>query len=249
MRGQVAEARRRYAEAGVLQLSHNLHQNYLSNTINSGVLERELGNFDAAFAQWERALPIAERLASVTSIACVKINVGEAHVALGECERAIPELEEAAAICRAAGERRLLCDAIVALGAARAQTGDAESGIALIREAIALRTEIKAARTLPNDYCFLIEALLDAGRNDEAAAAAAELQRLYEGAPDGQMFPTYILAVLARSAGANGEAASAKRFLAQGRRRFDARMAELPDDATRATYAALAFNRVFAAPS
>ena len=47
MRGHVAEARRRYAEARELQESHNLHQNFLSNTINSGVLERELGNFEA----------------------------------------------------------------------------------------------------------------------------------------------------------------------------------------------------------
>ncbi|HTA38268.1 MAG TPA: tetratricopeptide repeat protein, partial [Candidatus Acidoferrales bacterium] len=247
MRGQVAEARRRYAEAGALQESHNLHQNFLSNTINSGVLERELGNFDAAFAQWERAVPIAERLQSVTSIACIKINRGDAYVALGECERAIPLLEEAAAICREAGERRLLCDALVALGAARARTGDAKAGIAMMREAIAFRTEIKAARTLPNDYCFLIDGLLDAGRNDEAAAAAVELRKLYDAAPDGQMFPTYILATLARAADANGDAAGAKRFRDEGQRRFDARMAELPDDATRATYAALAFNRAFAA--
>ena len=156
----------------------------------------------------------------------MKINVGEAHVALGECERAIPELEEAAAICRAAGERRLLCDAIVALGAARARTGDVESGIELIREAIALRTEIKAARTLPNDYCFLIEALLEAGRNEEAATGAAELQKLYQAAPDGQMFPTYILATLARArrGEAGGSAASsAKRFLAEGKAPLEAR--------------------------
>ncbi len=246
MRGEVAEARRRYAEAGELQESHNLHQNFLSNTINSGVLERELGNFDAAFAQWDRALPIAERLESVTSVACVKINRGEAFVALGESERAIPELEEAAAICRAAGERRLLCDAIVALGAARAGSGNAESGIELIREAIALRTEIKAARSLPNDYCFLIDALLDAGRTNEATEAATALQALYDAGPDRQMFPTYILATLARSAEAAGAKTEAKRLLVEGKSRFDARIAELPDDETRATYAALAFNRVFA---
>ncbi len=248
MRGQVAEARRRYAEARELQESHNLHQNFLSNTINSGVLERELGNFEAAFALWDRALPLAQRLESVTSIACCKINRGEAFVALGEFDRAVPELEEAATICRAAGERRLLCDAIVALGAARARTGNAEAGIDLIREAIALRTEIKAVRSLPNDYCFLIDALLDAARNGEAAVAAATLQTLYEAAPDGQMFPTYILATLARAAQANGDNASSKRMLAEGKRRFEARMAELPDDETRVTYAALAFNRAFAAP-
>jgi predicted ATPase/DNA-binding SARP family transcriptional activator len=247
MRGEVAEARRRYREARDLQEGHNLHQNFLSNTINYGVLERELGNFAAAIAQWDKALPLAQRLESVTSVACCRINRGEALVALNEFERAIPELEEAVELCRTADEPRLLCDAMVALGNARASTGNADDGIAMMREAIALRTEIKAARSLPNDYCFLIDRLLDAGHIDEAKAAAADLRALYDAAPDRQMFPTYILAMLARTAQATGKKAEAKRLIAEGKRRFDARMAELPDDETRATYAAMSFNRIFAA--
>jgi DNA-binding SARP family transcriptional activator len=246
MRGDVTEARKRYAEARDIQKRHGLKQNLLANTINSGLLERELGNFDAALALWDVALPIAERLTSKSSIACCEINSGEALLARGDVATAIPHLERALELCREMGELRLLCDTTIALGCARARSGDLEGGLAMMREAIATRREIKAARTLPNDFCYLIEELLAAGRLDEAVAAAAELRRLYEDAPDKQMFPTRILATLAAVARAGGDPAAAEQFLAEGKRRFDARIAELPDSETRAAYAALDFNRTYA---
>jgi DNA-binding SARP family transcriptional activator len=245
MRGDIAEARRRYGDAIAIFERHNIRQNFLSDHINVGVFERELGNFDAAFAHWAIALPLAERMGAKSSIACCAINVGEALLACGDLEAALPKLEEALALCRDLGEPRLTCDALAALGFARVRAGDVEPGLALVREAIETRRQIKAARTLPNDYCFLIEALLEARRPAEAAAAAAELLALYEAAPDRQMFPTRILAALAGAARAAGNEGDARRFAAMGQRLFDARMAQLPDDATRASFAAMSFNRVY----
>jgi DNA-binding SARP family transcriptional activator len=249
MRGDVAEARRRYGEAVGLFESHGLLANYLANTINSGVLERELGNFDEALARWTRALPIAKKLASATSIACCEINVGDALLARGDITEAIVHLEAGAAICAETGELRLAADALVMLGSARTLSGETKIGVGLMREAIEVRTNIKAVRSLPNDFCFLVEGLLHAGMIEEATAAAAELRTLYEAAPQNQVFPTRILATLASAARATGAAADAKHFLMEGKRVLKARLAELPDDATRATYSALSFNAALLALS
>jgi DNA-binding SARP family transcriptional activator/tetratricopeptide (TPR) repeat protein len=245
MRGDVAGARKHYGEAVELFDRHGLTANYMANMINSGVLERELGNFDVALERWEKMLPVARELKAQTSIACCAINIGEALLARGDVAQALPKLEEALAICRKSAELRLVADAAIALGSAQVRSGHTETGVALMREAIAMRIKIGASRTLPNDYCFLIEALLDLERIEEAAAAAVELQTVYAAAPDKQMFPTRILAALARSAEASGAKAAAKRYLSEGRRRFAARMGQLPDDATRATYAAMDFNRIY----
>jgi ATP/maltotriose-dependent transcriptional regulator MalT len=229
---------------------HGLQQSYVMNTINLGCMERDTGNFAAALASWTRVLPMALQLGAKSSHACILLNQGEAALAQGDAAGAAETLDVALALCRELAEPRLVCGAAIALGAARARLGARDAGFALMREAIDLRRSTAGgSRALASAYCYLIEALLDDGDVAAASSAAAELLELHQSDPANRMFSTRNLAVLARAARANGDAVASDRYLNEGRRRFAERMSELPDDETRAGFAALAFNRDYCAPA
>ena len=248
MGGDIADARARFGEAIELAQRHGLMQSFVMNTINLGCMERDAGNYGTALSHWEGVLPLALQLGAKSSHACILLNVGEALLAQGDAARAIEKLEPALRLCREVAEPRLICGAATALGAAKARLGEREAGFALMREAIDLRRSTSGGtRALSSAYFYLIDELLDAGNAAEASAAASELLELYRAAPTDPMFQSRNLAVLARASRANGDDSAAERFFNEGRERFAARMAQLPDEETRAAFAALAFNRIYSA--
>jgi DNA-binding SARP family transcriptional activator len=248
MRGDLADARRRFSEALQMAERHGLTQSYVMNSINLGCMERDTGNFAAASGHWDRAIPLALQLRAKSSHACILLNQGEAALAQGDAAAAAAQLEVALARCREVAEPRLISGAATALGAAKARLGECDAGFALMREAIALRrSTVGGTRALASAYAYLIEELIDAGEPAAAAAEAAQLLELHRAADPDRMFETRNLSVLARAAKANGDDAAARTFIDEGRKRFAVRMAELPDEETRAAFAALAFNRVYGA--
>jgi ATP/maltotriose-dependent transcriptional regulator MalT len=248
MGGDIADARARFGEAIEMAERHGLTQSFVMNSINLGCMERDTGNFAAAMAHWERMLPLALQLGAKSSHACILLNQGEATLAQGDAVRAAEILEPALALCREIGEPRLVGGAAIALGAAKAALGDRNAGFALMHEAIGLRrSSVGGTRALASAYAYLIDASLAAGDAGGAESAAAELLDVHRGGAADAMFSTRNLTLLARVASASGDAAAAARYANEGRERFATRMAELPDDETRAAFAALAFNRDYRA--
>jgi DNA-binding SARP family transcriptional activator len=205
MRGDVAEARARYVEAADVFKKHSLRQYFSSSLIEAGEIEREAGDIESAVALWERALPLAQALDAKYSIAHCKLNLGEALLVRGDAKRALPMFEEALAICRELSDPRVICDAKIYVGSARAALGDRDVGIATMREAIAMRSEVTSGRRLAIDYCYLIDALLDADRIEEASTAASALLAIHESEPQKHPFPARVLNSLSRAAAASAD--------------------------------------------
>jgi DNA-binding SARP family transcriptional activator len=238
-----AEARRLFEKTGAQAHELGFTRYWLTNQINLGCVERELGHFERAVALWTAARPVARRANSGASLACCAINLAEAELERGSVRGALTEGRAGLKLAEKTGELRFVAEAEVLLGAAECAAGKAESGLARMRKGLALRRTLDSPRTLAVELCRYCNALLDANRLDDGAAVAAELRALYDADPEHQTYPGKVCLTLARAAVTRGDAAGAAKLRRRGRKVLEDTLARLSDPADRAAFAGLAENR------
>ena len=241
--GDVVAARKLTSELFEYVEQHNVRLNSLALRQNLGEIFEALalGNIDTAIETLEAVLTDAERLGQTSAICCSLINIGEVLVVRNEASRALPYLQRAYELTERSGEGRLHLDAKVALGAAEAASGSPMKGLRKLREMANERRH--SPRLHVGDLCSLIEALLRAGLANEAIPYAAELEAAYAEHRAGVQHPMRVCLVLSDAAEARGDAVSAKRYRFEGATLAKAALERLPDEETRANFAAMPFNK------
>jgi len=249
VRRDAAEVRAHYAEACLLFERLRQPQSLAATYVNLGVLELEVGRFEAAIRAFERAATLAERTASQNILGFAVTNSADAHRILGNLETAHAMALRALEIAEPTGDQRLLATVLGTLGSIRCSRGELQAGIASLRESVSIWRAVGSRQSLVEELGHLVEALLAGGAGAEDDACAGELRRLYEQEPDGQKNPARVLWLLARLARLRGDEASAASFEARGRAAAEAAFAALDPDADRAAYAAMPHNRDLLAPT
>jgi DNA-binding SARP family transcriptional activator/tetratricopeptide (TPR) repeat protein len=208
---------------------------------NRGVFEREIGQIDDALAFWDRAGSIGDAIGHRDSVATRLINRAEAEFVRRHLAQADALARRALEVSIETGEERLVAEALVLLGAVECARGEVAGGIVRMREGIARRVATEGIRSLADDLCYLVEALLAAQARDEAQIAAAELEAIAFPLSVAK-YPARVCLVLGLAARTAGDSATAERHLAEGRRILQARLALLePRDAQ--AHRELPFNR------
>lgn len=90
--------------------------------------------------------------------------------------------------------------------------------------------------------CYLVEALLDAGRLDEARSYGAQLEETFSNHALA-IHPTRLCATLARLAEETADAARAQKWKSQGLALLEAELGRFSDPADVTAYSSLPFNR------
>jgi DNA-binding SARP family transcriptional activator len=243
-RFECAAMREHYAAARSL-FENRCDWHALSVTlINQGALEREIGNFDEAVRLWSEGRD--GRFAEVQTpdrLFVTSINLAEAEFARGNVERALPLVQSALGHAVASAEHRLNAEALVLLGSIECARGDADTGLVHLRAGVAERRGLNTPRTLADDLCAFIDVLLDSERLSEVASLAAELEALFDRAPDRQRYPTRICLVLSRCYAAVRDERAAARWMARGAEILATQLARFADAVDAERFADLSFNR------
>ncbi|HEY0382892.1 MAG TPA: AAA family ATPase [Candidatus Elarobacter sp.] len=214
--------------------------------VDLGLFHTELGLLDRALEFYARAREIAGEI-GFPFVACVeRIDASYCYRLRGELGNAKDSAESALALAREIKSQHLESAALGTLGAAETVLGDDAAAIAHLARAVELRRPAGATPRLGDNLCALALASLHAGDADGARRAADELLALYDANPKLAPQPTEWLWTAAQVELARGGADAAHKLLRQAYSVMHARAAVIDDEATRAAYLALPFNRAVA---
>ncbi|MCX6605429.1 MAG: CHAT domain-containing protein [Acidobacteria bacterium] len=160
---------------------------------NLGILEANLGNWQASLSSYALALPIVQATGDRRRAALLVHNIGLAHLGLGDASQARPMFEKALAARQAVGDKRGEADTEGALGYTEISLNRPAEAIPHLERARILGTEsadkLAQVRTARNYG----EALRRLGRLAEAEtslrqglALASEIQERRQGAAIGE---------------------------------------------------------------
>jgi DNA-binding CsgD family transcriptional regulator len=128
------------------------------------------GDLQARFDALEEAVRLVAADPSSPARAQVWASYGDALVLAGREEEAAAAGEEALRTARELGAEGEAARALIVVGAAQAARGAFEAGIASLREACRLAEQQRIPDTLTRAYGWLGEALMQAGRLEDAVA-------------------------------------------------------------------------------
>jgi class 3 adenylate cyclase/tetratricopeptide (TPR) repeat protein len=132
----------------------------------------ELGEFGEAHRMASRSLAAAEKLSHPHSIAFACLGLGFVHLRQGAPTPAVAVLERALSLCESADLPAVLLEVALPLASAYAESGRAEDAIALLERAIAQALALRHRLGHVLRSGSMAEALLAAGRVDEAGPLA-----------------------------------------------------------------------------
>jgi DNA-binding SARP family transcriptional activator len=214
--------------------------------VDLGLFHTELGLLDRAMEFYARAREIAGEI-GFPFVACVeRIDASYCYRLRGELGAAKESAEAALALAREIKSQHLESAALGTLGAAESALGDGAAAIAHLARAVELRRPAGATPRLGDNLCALALAALRAGDMDGARHAATELLALYDANPKLAPQPTEWLWTAAQVELARDGTDAAHKLLRQAYSVMHARAAVIDDEATRAAYLALPFNRAVA---
>jgi DNA-binding SARP family transcriptional activator len=239
----VSAARAEYADCVRIERDLGLIDNETFTLMMSSDLEAAVGRFGRAAELLRLAVECTKRKADVRLEILCAYRTAQLELATGATESALLHAEKVAHEAEAFGEENVTALVWFVLGAAEVASGQRESGLEWMRRSVQARRRSPVPRGLVHDLAVYLGALLDAGRDAEAAAIAAELEPLFIADAKRQKAPGRIAVVLARAAGARGESAQALRFRQLGRRAVDYALSRLTDPEDRAAFSALPYNR------
>jgi predicted ATPase/DNA-binding SARP family transcriptional activator len=211
-------------------------QEYASVLTDEAAIEVELGRYDEAERLLANALPLAERIGWSIGAATCMLNMAEVHRCRSEFAQAREIALRALELARTTDYTKLRCTALVFSGWIECKLGDFDTGLARIGEGVELRRSSGAAWSLAADLCLCIEALLLAGRAEEAREAAKELEHIYVSDPQHQQAPAHICWTLARVRRAAGDDLGHRAYVERGREALERSCARFKDEAVRAAF-------------
>ncbi|MFL6193622.1 MAG: tetratricopeptide repeat protein [Thermoanaerobaculia bacterium] len=181
---------------------------------NLGVALRRKGDLAGARRRHEEALALRRKIGQKIGEVASLNNLGSVLLDLGELEAARRSFESASALARRIGHRSASASALFGLGEVLARQGRTADARQRHQEALAIRDQLGEKVALAESRLALASVVLDSGDAAGAAGlargAAEELGR--QGMTSGQ---AVALAMAARSAAVQGDAAGARNEIAQ----------------------------------
>jgi DNA-binding SARP family transcriptional activator/tetratricopeptide (TPR) repeat protein len=210
--------------------------------INRSELELRVGRIDEAMRWLDKCLWDGDLLQGMDGDSAYRVNRIEALLLLGRAEEALTQGREVYQLSLRMSERRFVDQALTVLGAAEAMTGDLDAAVGHLSEALALARAREAWGDVGISLSYLVEALLDAGRIEEARRYGAELEREFTLNHALAIHPTRLCCTLTRVADESGDAAGAKAWRTRGLSLLEAELKQFADPADVAAYSSLPFN-------
>lgn len=211
--------------------------------INRSELELRVGRVDEAMRWLDKCLWGGDLLHGADGDSAYRVNRIEGLLLQGRANEALAEARETHKLSLGISERRFLDQALTVLGAAESMTGDVDGAVKHLSQALDLARSREAWGDVGMTLCYLVEALLSAGRVDEARGYGAELEQTFSLHHALAIHPTRLCWTLARLSEDAGDAVNAKVWRNQGRSLLEAELKTFSDPADVAAYSALPFNR------
>ncbi|HEY1976304.1 MAG TPA: AAA family ATPase [Candidatus Baltobacteraceae bacterium] len=243
--GDPASVRQEYEAAAALFEQLEQPQSLAATYTNLGVHYFEVGLFAQAVEFYRQAAACAERAGARNLVAFAWTNIGDARYAAGDVAGAREDAARGLELAGPTADQRCIAGALSVLGTIECGAGDTDSGLRRLRAAVDIRRTLLNTDSLMEDLCRFAEALFRAGRLEDAAGAAAELETLLAGASPLRT-PPRLYATIAQIERAIGNGKSAGEYLARAEAIFQDQLAALPDEESREAFRALPHHRDFA---
>ncbi|MEJ2289573.1 MAG: tetratricopeptide repeat protein [Deinococcales bacterium] len=244
---RLAEAKAHYRLAERLYGELERPQGLAAVSLNRGILDLRLGDHASATERLQRAERLFGQLGDRRGeILCV-LNGSSALLYGGRHEEARRTAERGLALARDADNELLAASALSNLGDAERHLGAREDAIDHLRQALTIERRLGRDASSANALCELALAYLDEGRLEEASSAADELARLLEKRGEELLHPQQAAWIVARVRHAGGQEGTARALAEQAVQRLAAMAATIEDEAARAAFLAMDFNREIAA--
>jgi tetratricopeptide (TPR) repeat protein len=210
---------------------------------NYGTSEMDAGNYATAIELYDTALPVCRAIHSLSLEGYVLINKADAQLQLGAADYALATALEACTIGRSTREPRLLGTAMHVVGRVELEKGDFMAAIAHVCEAVEMLRQARYEVLLTDGLATLADAYARAGRLDDAASTAAELEERVRASVEVQKSPERICWVLASVARASGDRANAFKWSERGKAICRKCLAELTNAEEVEAYRTRRYNR------
>jgi tetratricopeptide (TPR) repeat protein len=244
--GDVARTRSEYDAAATLFEQLAQPQSLAATVINLGAHYFELGLLDRAAEYYERGAEHSRQSGSRLVLSYALGNLAEIERLKGDLIKARELAGRALETAVPTGDRRALAAALGTVAAIEIDAGDIDAGLSHVRDAVAHRREIMNNDSLMVDLAWLVRALVASDDRAGALEAAAELEALVKATPNPRHVGTQLYEALANVERRFGDSEKAETYLKAGRALFERQYGALPDDESRAAFAALPYNRAFA---
>ena len=213
---------------------------------NQAALLMRLGLFEATLSVIERSNALLEIVRERRMSVANAVNASFVQLRIGAPVEAKRFASEGLAMAREIGFPAFEAAALANLGNAERALGNVDHAIELMQRGLAIRRAIQELPDFADDVSDLIHALVDAGRADEALAAARELATLDADALRNAFWPHYCLWSAAAGFAAGGDVGAAAEFRREARATLE-RFAQLvPAGATRQAFRAIDVSRAIA---
>ncbi len=238
----IAEAREHFATADSMAQRLGSPRDRTTIAICRGVFAYALGLVEEARRHFESANALARSDGDGFSMLLANVNLACALYASG----AFDEAAELARACiepaRALRAFEAEAGAHCTRGSALRRLGRAREAVESLERGVAMQRAAGLRWSVGQDLAELTLARLDAGDVAAAAGALDELCELAESSYLGLTHPQFMLRAAAEAAKANGDPARADELFARAEAVCRERLARIPDDATRASFARAWFN-------
>lgn len=244
--GSFSEARAHYRLAERLYGELEQPQGLAAVLLNRSVLELRLGNPAVAepLAEAER---IFARLGDRRGETLCVLNGAAASLYGGNFAEAERAARRALALAEEDGNELLAAAALSNLGDAERHLGHAAAATRHLEASLAIDRRLGRDASIANALCELALTYLAEGRTADAAEAADELTDLLARRDDELMHPQQVAWVVARVRHVQGREDDAARLAGEAAERLRAVAAAIDDEAARASFLELEFNREIAA--
>ena len=240
----IASARQHLKAAASIYERIGKIQGLASTTVNAGWLEYKVGLVDDAERFYAEALRYADRLESERHRSIIYGNFAYVALLRGDAERALTEAQRALQIANDVNDPRLIVWNLGLTGSALYQLGrDADRGFACFTQALDLCETFGFVDERLELIAEMIPTLLSFGKLEQAALFAAELERAISADASAVVMPVSALMKAADVYDAVADAGAARTLRERARSLLRERLEKLPDERTRAAYAALRDHR------
>ena len=172
---------------------------------NLGIAAYQEGRWDEAVALYERSMSASEQAGDMMGMATAQFNTGEILHDQGRVDEARQMLTGAARVFRSSRYTIGVGVTILHLGRTEQRAGDPARALALFDEALAVFSSISASSLVVDTRVRRVEALVAAGRHDEAVTEGEELRVEITGGGSDPLLWTALMRSMGEAWSAIGE--------------------------------------------
>jgi len=212
---------------------------------NAGALENHVGQLDAAAAHYARAGRYAVELAWSNQLALNHLNLAYLAHSRGDAQTALAQADLAIDAARADRNLRFEATGLAHRATALRELQRFDEAFEHFSAALRICEELGFADERLETLADMLPVLVVRGELDRARTIAEELIATIVTDAGALAMPVDALAKAADALAAGGDAAGAAATRERAAELLHARLAQLPDEPTRAAYAALRWHRPF----